>query len=495
MRSKTFIIILVTLFSLFHCNLWNQDEPDAEVEISVSILDIGPRYVGLMVSIDQDVSPWDFQLFRDSDLILSSRVVDSDTTLYDTILDFNSNYGYRAILIVEGEQVDSTERVSITTLTIDEEISPQIQIPWPSLANSSWPMQHRDPQSTGRSQYSGPSQGVVESIIHSGITESGPSIGYGGSVFIGSYEYPFPFYKIGMDGTIFWTYNFDCQSTPIIGIDSNIYVGGWDSIKAFSPSGSVLWSTDVYGMETLGPNIDREGNLYFIDGEHNLICLNDQGVISWQYHDSRFLHWYDASPTFSPDGTMLYIQGIETSVLAFNIEAQAISWVYGDKTLSSAPVINNSGNIIFIPGDHLSPANRKIVSLYPNGTLFWEFEFQNTRLLDNTEPTIDWDGNIYFATDTLYSLTYRGALRWKHPIEGRTVSPLICDGNNVVFVGSQDLSNGDCFISAFEGNGQSRWVLALGSYAGLGVSPAITEDGKALWSTWRDPSGNLFIIK
>ena len=32
----------------------------------------------------------------------------------------------------------------------------QIDIPWPTLSNSDWPMIKRDPQFTGRSPYNGP---------------------------------------------------------------------------------------------------------------------------------------------------------------------------------------------------------------------------------------------------------------------------------------------------------------------------------------------------
>ena len=34
----------------------------------------------------------------------------------------------------------------------------QEDIPWPSLADSPWPMNHHDPQSSGRSKFIGPSQ-------------------------------------------------------------------------------------------------------------------------------------------------------------------------------------------------------------------------------------------------------------------------------------------------------------------------------------------------
>ncbi len=43
----------------------------------------------------------------------------------------------------------------------DNNIHPQVDIPWPSLGDSQWPMHHHDPQSTGRSPFVGPQQGEV----------------------------------------------------------------------------------------------------------------------------------------------------------------------------------------------------------------------------------------------------------------------------------------------------------------------------------------------
>ena len=56
---------------------------------------------------------------------------------------------------------------------------------------------------------------------------------------------------------------------------------------------------------------------------------------------------------------------------------------------------------------------RKLYSINSEGAINWEFNFIANTLWDNTEPTIDYNGNIYFGADTLYSLSNSGKLRWK----------------------------------------------------------------------------------
>jgi len=54
-----------------------------------------------------------------------------------------------------------------------EDIVPQTDIPWSSLADTPWPMHHHDPQSTGRSNYSGPQNGIISKKVYVGMSVSG----------------------------------------------------------------------------------------------------------------------------------------------------------------------------------------------------------------------------------------------------------------------------------------------------------------------------------
>ncbi len=377
------------------------------------------------------------------------------------------------------------------------ETNPQINIPWPSLADSPWPMHHHDPQSTGRSQYAGPQQGIIYKKVPMAASVSGISVGTDSTVYMSSYGYPYSFYCFDYEGNIKWESTFRSASTPIVGADNLVYAGGTEQFFAFTLEGDTLWHKSINYMTTLGVNIDKEGNLYFIDTGKNLVVLSNAGDVSWQLNDSRFLQWADAAPTFSPDGNTLYVQGDPVSILAVDLITQSVKWTFGDQGLYSAPVVDNDGNLLFSPGPNsLISGNRVFYSLDSDGDINWNFSYISRLLWDNSEPTIDYDGNIYFATDTLYSLNYRGELRWKFGFEDgySNGSPLICDINNVVYAGVKHKSTGLNQVSAISSIGQVLWTVHNDEAGFLGTSPSISEIGTLFYPMWDQYPGNYLII-
>ena len=73
----------------------------------------------------------------------------------------------------------------LTTFIIAQQ---QTDIPWPTLANSDWPMIKHDPQFTGRSPYKGPQSPTIvwTRDMNDGIF-SGPVIGVDNNLYFGSY--------------------------------------------------------------------------------------------------------------------------------------------------------------------------------------------------------------------------------------------------------------------------------------------------------------------
>jgi len=378
-----------------------------------------------------------------------------------------------------------------------EDISPQIDIPWPSLANSPWPMQHHDPQSTGRSKYAGPQNGVVSKKVHIGISESGISIGYNSTIFVGTDYSPNNFYALDYEGNIKWMKTgIVSRATPLISFNSTIYIGDDNSFYAFSEKGDSLWNYLIKDRTVgVGINIDKEGNLYCIDYNHDLIVLAKDGKLKWTIHDERILQWVDAAPTFSPDGKILYVQGIDVSVLAIDINTQTVKWTFGDKEQLSSPVIDNNGNIFIISGKQKFSDNRVFYSINSNGNVNWKFNFSAHRVGDNTEPTIDYNGNIYFGADTLYSLSNSGKLRWKINLSSIIISPLISDKNNVIYVGTRNRTTGNNKIFAVNDSGKILWEILDTEERALGVSPALSEDGILFYPTWDNNNGVYLIIK
>jgi hypothetical protein len=59
----------------------------------------------------------------------------------------------------------------------------QEEIPWPSLADSPWPMNHGDPQSTGRSKFTGPIADTIIEEVEAINIQSGVSIGPDSTIY------------------------------------------------------------------------------------------------------------------------------------------------------------------------------------------------------------------------------------------------------------------------------------------------------------------------
>ncbi len=381
----------------------------------------------------------------------------------------------------------------------NEDIVLQIDIPWPSLGNTPWPMHHHDPQSTGRSKYSGPQNGILAKKVYVGMSYSGISIGYHKSVLLSTFS-PYKLYSLDYDGNVKWEYPLlFCNTTPLINSDSIIYVAGEIYFTAFNHNGDILWQRKMNNqdrMVSVGINIDLNGNLYYVDYNHTLTVLDKNGNFKWSLKDNRFLSLTYAAPTFSPDGKTLYIQGINVSLLAVDINNQTIKWTFGYHQLLSSPVVDNNGNIYIIPNAEEFDNNRKIYSLNSFGEINWEFSFIGDNHWDNTAPTIDYNGNIYFGVDTLYSLTNSGKFRWEIPLNGtQIVSPLICDKDNVIYIATDNIGTGENNVIAIKDNGEIKWEIVDSIERALGASPALSEDRTLFYPTWDNEKGNYLVIK
>lgn len=384
----------------------------------------------------------------------------------------------------------------------EEDIVPQFNISWPSLADTPWPMYHHDPQSTGRSKYIGPQYGNITQINFAEFsTMSGISIGYNKTAFLPASDISNSLlYAFSYDGKAIWSKSIlGSYSTPLIGSDSSVYVASQNNtFFALSHSGDTLWTTPINKMYSRGINIDREGNLYFVDridnypnSRNSLKVLDKDGNILWTLSDDRILGTFYNIPTFSPDGSTIYIQGDEVSVLAIDINSQNVKWTFGDKKLTSSPVVDNAGNLYIIPGGEFE-TNRILYSLSPDGNINWKFNFISHSWAVNVEPTIDYNGNIYFGRDTLYSVSNSGKFRWKNHLDGGTiVSSLVCDKENTIYFGTTNIEK----VFAFSSDGELEWKTDELPFRTLGACPAITDEGSLLFPTWRNYQISLSIIK
>ena len=373
-----------------------------------------------------------------------------------------------------------------------EVTSPQININWPSLADTPWPMNHHDPQSTGRSKYPGPSLGCLDYKIPLYGIEGSLVLDNYNNIYISDQYNNFKLHKFNLMGDLIWEAKIEANSpcTPIIGKDNIIYTsnGLGRSFFALSDDANIKWKFNKDGSYNIGINIDKEGNLYFIGLSKKLYVVSPSGNLLWELYDERFLTDANGAPTFSPNGNYLYVQGTTVSVLAINIKTRTIDWVFGNSGITSSPVVDNQGNLYILLCDS-SPFKNSFISLNPGGFVNWIYDFNDEFILDNIEPTIDYNGNLYFGSQTLYSVNHKGQLRWKKYLNGKhIVSPLVSDIENNVFIGTTTLGSkvlAEHYVMSFDSNGNINWQLEIKDERILGASPAITNNKKLIFPTFR----------
>jgi hypothetical protein len=384
----------------------------------------------------------------------------------------------------------------------DEERPPGYQedIPWPSLADSPWPMNHHDPQSTGRSKYIGPIAGDIlwkfpASGVYTSITINSDSL-----LFLAPSNEPQGLLALSERGIKKWNVPLggmtgEVQTTPLINDKGIIFIAAGDGkLSAFDELGNNQWTFQTENSIWIkGINIGLDREIYFVDMNKNLKCIDANGNLLWSFYSEMFNPYANVSISFSPDGKDLYIPGESVSLISFNLELKKINWTFGNSSLQAAPVVDNESNIyINSICDTLNSGKPTLYSLRKDGMPRWAFVHSNSDLIKYLmDPTIDWNGTIYFAYDTLYSINYSGELNWKVALSGICESPIISDVQNNIYVPIISGNSGE-FVK-FNNQGNVLWSVPLNFPDHMGFSPVINSDGTIYLVAWNGT--NIYAIK
>ncbi|MEW6062581.1 MAG: PQQ-binding-like beta-propeller repeat protein [Bacteroidota bacterium] len=350
----------------------------------------------------------------------------------------------------------------------------QKEIDWPSLQKAPWPMYRHDPQLTGRSQFVGPTKGIiVDTINHSEFySDSEIAIGLDEKVYFSTtssgtiqcYSYPVK--------TMLWKVPLSTResfSSPTILNDNSILHVSRTGIRKISKTGNIVWHyTPSIVTDGLVTQVDKDGNTYCLGFNQTLFKISAAGSLVWSKTDSRFYWGAGVSFSFSPDGTILYIQGLDSvTVLAVDSKTGEIAWTFGTTNLSSSPIVDNHGNIYALTA--ISAKTAILFSIHPNGQLRWKYEFSTNGYLNlESAPTIDQNGNLYIpVVDTIYSLTNDGSVRWKQPlISGGRISTYFVNDieGNIYFGTSNNKEDSSILYSkviSYSSSGVKRWEITL----------------------------------
>ena len=384
----------------------------------------------------------------------------------------------------------------------------QEDIPWPSLADSPWPMFRGNPQYTGRSKYNGPVSGIIQWVYDSVYIESGVILSADSSPLFqtsGPINFRGGVYKLRQSGNLEWFYNISeiaAGTTPLILSDSTIivstYIGG--KIIALSNNGAEKWTYDTGTyITTRGMNVGLDGTIYFLDSTKTLFALGKDGILKWTLKIENVFFGSGSTHrmAFSPNGKTLYITGADKAIYAVDVNQRTIIWSFGGKNAVASPLVDSDGNIYLygIP-DYSESDQPYLVKINTSGLIVWRYPCQNKQFGYFLEPTLDYNGNIYFGfgTDSLYSVNFDGTLRWRVNIQttygGIISSPLVCDRQNNIYVPIQKSGGVHFTILAFKESGNLLWESNL-LFGEPGDSPALGI-GSLYCPTYR--STNFYLI-
>jgi hypothetical protein len=342
---------------------------------------------------------------------------------------------------------------------------PQTDIPWPSLANSPWPMAYHDPQLTGRSPFKGPQSGKLDwkaNPFDYGTT-SGISIGVDGTIYYMCFKH---LIALNPDGTEKW--RFECgynpDPTPLIGADNTIYLPSSEGyFYAIHPDGTLKWKCSVGQKMPGSANIGLDGTLYVVaEGDSTLYAISYAGTILWRYYEGKGFQSH--CPAISPDGTTIYLPGIDKFLYAVTTTGQFKWKVNMEGRFWAGPVIDNQGNLYISP--RAKPSH--IVSISPIGNIRWIHEYGPSDM-EASGVTLDHNGQIYLVDDgggQILGLDYAGQRRWvwKYPESLGVWSALVCDIENTVYFCT---SNPQYAVVALTEAGKQKWAVTFDFLPGL----------------------------
>jgi len=339
----------------------------------------------------------------------------------------------------------------------------QEDIPWPSLADSPWPMRHADPQSTGRSKSCGPKMGIVDFIFTNNFLNSEPIVNDDSIIFVAFQD---SLYAFKPDYTVLWKLKLGNENavTPIVNSNGIVFVSyDQGGIYAVDKNGIVLWNLNISGFDAQ-LNIGIDGIIYTVSTDKNLTAISPFGSILWKKFDSGF--YGGSNISFSPDGNTIYITGSQHTLVAFDISSQNIKWMVGDSNYRGAPLVDSEGNIYLSTKiDSLNDGHYGLYCFLQDGKVKWFFPHSQFSNLSGEgvwnshgEPAIDKEGNIIFGQDTVYSLSISGELRWAKRLNISPAASISVDIDGNIFL-LQDNTSSSFSVLALNKDGNTLWQI------------------------------------
>ncbi len=359
----------------------------------------------------------------------------------------------------------------------------QEEVPWPSLANSPWPMVYGNPQLNGRSTHSGITSGTINWKIDSLFNiSSGITVGTDSTIYVAS-EFLFCAYRF--DGALKWKLNLgiSTQTTPLVKSNGDIivYYQSPSTIYAINANGEISWTLPLQFNISSQFNIGLDGVIYFIHS--NTLYAVDNGNIIWEVNDSKI--GSNINTAISPDGKFIYLKGSRNSIICIDLISHQIVWEFGKGGNSASPLIDSHGNIYISSSDELyNDGKFALFSFKPDHTVRWFFPhnelipYGSETYSSYQQPAINKFGDFIFGNDTIYSVSYDGQLNWKCIPDAPIGSSIISDKDASVYIIKD--GGGKFGLLKFDSNGNLKFETSAAQYEGESTKFSVILINKAL---------------
>ncbi len=382
-----------------------------------------------------------------------------------------------------------------------EDLYPQEQIPWPTLADTPWPMVRHDPQATSRSNELGVESISGVSILTSDNYIESPVIlaAENGLLRLGLFDGQSQLEYFNDINELQWEITlgpgYPAGNAPSLGID-RMFVPGDGKVWAIeNETQELIWNCQ--GCSQISNiTLGLYGELYFAASDpKRIVSLTNDGIERWTYeHPNQTATSFWALPiVISPDGNQIY-SSVANALIALSGDGELL-WEYGtgnDQVFNL--LLDNDGNIYFY-----SETEHSYVCLTPDGQLRWRtgLEFiRSSGVRTSVGPTLDFEGNLYFyALDTssvhgVVSLDNQGVYRWFAPCFNS--SDLISDRNNNIYFGYVDYRTAR--LGAFSVDGNLVWEFEVSEIlARIERAPTITSTGAIIYPLTHSTRGQQAI--
>jgi len=369
----------------------------------------------------------------------------------------------------------------------------QHAIEWPSLADSPWPMRRHDPQGTGRTSLTGPSQGdadyfplyppavgriYIEPVVLSDRYLIGTEDGY---CFVLN------------DTELIWQKRFCNEyfnfiSTPLIVNDNSIWMCS-DTLYNFSILGQIQAKYPLPFKNYSGLTIDLDGYFYMTNGNNQLYKYSQDGDKIWEITIPGKVNEYSVS-VFSPDGNYLYLAG--AAIWAIDISDGSIYWqwkINDDQFSLQSPSVDNEGEIYW---PYCIADTLYLTALNKDGSVRWQYKdgIENGYY---SAPAIDHQGNILQTfNNKLIKFSHQGQIIFEYSLQGSVIAGLTIDKRDNIYFGYSNRKA----LESIDSDGNLIWSVATNT--GFDTPVVIIRDGVAICgsSTPRYPNtASLYFIK